>query len=417
MPVICIDPGHGGSDSGAVTDQGRTEKETNLRCALMLRPMLEARGFQVQMTRTGDTWLSLADRCKIANDGNADVLVSIHADGSFKDGKRDPVAQGHHTIHSVHDVPQGAGFILARAIVEKITENTGRVPFVMRGYVPTSPGTWARWNSSGTTDFYGMIRLADMTSVIIERGFMTNPTDAGLLFDNAHLQLQARGIADAITGIYGQQLTPILGRPQATVHQAKQWAKDRNAHQRFIDIADEYWWQGPLLGIRPEVAYAQSAKETAFGRYGGAVHPDQNNWAGIKTATATGDQPEDHETFASPAEGVRAHYNHLCAYVGKNPVGDPHGRYYLVTRLSWAGTIRHVEELGGRWAPNPDYGNSIIRDYLTPLLKTEALEAPETPETPGYDQYVSRDEFEQLVARVAAMEQTFEQMAKILRGD
>ncbi len=164
--------------------------------------------------------------------------------------------------------------------------------------------------------------------------------------------------------------TQILGSPGATVAQAQRWAQARGAHSRFINIAPTYWQYGAATGIRPEVLYAQSAKETAFGNYGGAVTPDQNNWAGIKTVNATGDEREDHESFPTPTEGVRAHFNHMCAYTGLAPSGQPHGRYYLVLTIPWAGTIRYVEELGGRWAPDPGYGNSIVSHYLNGLLAT-----------------------------------------------
>ena len=97
--------------------------------------------------------------------------------------------------------------------------------------------------------------------------------------------------------------------------------------------------------------------------------PEQNNWAGIKTDDAAGDRPEDHETFDSPEEGVRAHFNHLCAYVGMNPIGEPHDRYLIVVSLSWAGTIKFVEELSTRWAPSPEYGGSVT-DYMEDLLNT-----------------------------------------------
>lgn len=127
------------------------------------------------------------------------------------------------------------------------------------------------------------------------------------------------------------------------------------------------------------MAYSQAAKETAFGHYGGAVDPAQNNWAGIKTRNASGDRQEDHESFQTPEDGVRAHFNHLAVYVGLNPIGEPHGRYLLVKSLPWAGTVRIVEKLGGKWAPNLDYGKSIVRDYLTGLLATEA--SPEEDET------------------------------------
>jgi len=174
-------------------------------------------------------------------------------------------------------------------------------------------------------------------------------------------------------------LTPIVGQAQTEVEQACAWARARGAHIRFVEIADVYWKFGELTGIRPEVLYAQSAKETAFGRFGGAVTVDQNNWAGIKTRNASGDLKADHETFAHPEDGVRAHFNHMSAYVGLEPIGIPHGRY-VVMRLTWAGTVRHVEELGGKWVPAEDYGRVIVRDYLDPLLSTAFI--PDAPPPP-----------------------------------
>ncbi len=168
--------------------------------------------------------------------------------------------------------------------------------------------------------------------------------------------------------------TPIMGEPEASVSQAQKWAQSRDAHQRFIDIAPTYWKYGRLMGIRPEVLYAQSAKETAFGRYGGVVEPYFNNWAGIKTAEGGPcDCPDAHEKFDTPEDGVRGHFNHIGAYVGIDPVGEPHGRYYVVLTTSWAGTIKYVEELGGRWAPSSTYGESVVNDYLRGLLRTEIL--------------------------------------------
>jgi len=165
--------------------------------------------------------------------------------------------------------------------------------------------------------------------------------------------------------------TPIVGEPSVTLEQAKQWAVNKKSHQRFIDIADYYWYYGNITGIRPEILYAQAAKETNYGKYTGKVVPEQNNWAGIKTKNATGDTTYDHESFATPEDGVRAHFNHMCAYIGLEPLGTPHGRYYSVKSLSWAGTVRTVEELGGKWAPHPDYGVSIMTDYVYDMQNTK----------------------------------------------
>jgi hypothetical protein len=174
--------------------------------------------------------------------------------------------------------------------------------------------------------------------------------------------------------------TPITGKPQAAVSQAQEWARQNGAHQRFIEIAKVYWRYGQLTGIRPEVLYAQSANETAYGRYGGVVAPEQNNWAGIKVREPAGDRREDHETFDTPDDGVRAHFNHMSAYVGLNPIGEPHPRYHIVKSASWAGTVRYVEELGGKWAPGANYGANIVRGFLTPLLATGI--PPEEPSLP-----------------------------------
>lgn len=165
--------------------------------------------------------------------------------------------------------------------------------------------------------------------------------------------------------------TPLLGASVATLEQAKKWAASRGAHQRYIDIADLYWKYGELTGIRADVLYAQAAKETNFGKYTGRVKPEQNNWAGIKKYGATGDLPEDHEDFATPEDGVRGHFNHMCAYVGLNPIGEPHGRYRSAKSLSWAGTVRTVEQLGGKWCPDVNYGVSIINNYLNPMINTK----------------------------------------------
>lgn len=155
--------------------------------------------------------------------------------------------------------------------------------------------------------------------------------------------------------------TPITGDAQITAEQAQSWAAAKGAADRFIEAAPLYWKYGEITGIRPEVMYAQAGKETAYGNYGGAVLPEMNNWAGIKIKSPEGDRTEDHETFATPDDGVRAHFNHMSAYVGLEPVGEPHDRYYVVKTISWAGTVKFVEQLGGRWCPDINYGYDILK--------------------------------------------------------
>lgn len=152
----------------------------------------------------------------------------------------------------------------------------------------------------------------------------------------------------------------IMGAAQIDVKTAKAWAKTKGAHDRYLDVAELYWKYGELTGIRPEVLYAQAGKETGYGRYGGRVLPEMNNWAGIKKYGATGDETEDHEVFETPEDGVRGHFNHMSAYVGVEPVGETHGRYKSVKSLLWAGTVTDVAQLGGTWCPDKSYGHQII---------------------------------------------------------
>ena len=158
----------------------------------------------------------------------------------------------------------------------------------------------------------------------------------------------------------------IKGYTTVSKEDAKAWAKSKGANQRFIDIADLYWKYAIITGVRAEVMYAQAAFETGFGTYKGNVVPSQNNWAGIKTKYATGDRTYDHESFATPEDGVRGHYNHMLAYIGGEPVGTPHGRYYSVKSMPWAGTVKTVEELSGKWCPRGDYSNTILK-FLTEM--------------------------------------------------
>lgn len=163
--------------------------------------------------------------------------------------------------------------------------------------------------------------------------------------------------------------TELIGDPEVTVEEAQAWARNEGAADIYVNIAPIYWKYGKLTGLRADLLYAQAAKETGFGHYDGAVTADMNNWAGIKTKEATGDKKSDHETFATPDDGVRAHFNHMSAYVGLKPIGTPHARYYVLSEMPWAGEVQFLEALGGRWCPNLYYGYSILHDLYEPMLE------------------------------------------------
>ncbi len=83
--------------------------------------------------------------------------------------------------------------------------------------------------------------------------------------------------------------------------------KQEGLQERFVNIAEFYWQLAPERNIRPEVLYVQSARETGNGHFGRLVTPEMNNWAGIKKEGYRVQSREDHESFASDFDGVRAH--------------------------------------------------------------------------------------------------------------
>jgi N-acetylmuramoyl-L-alanine amidase len=161
---ICIDPGHGGRDPGAV-DHGVKEASLNLAVALQLRPILQRAGHSVIMTRETDVALGptlatdLARRSTISDQSDADICLSIHHNAS---GTSDPghSAQGIET----YAWPGGKGEELARRIHRLSLLFTGAAD---RG-VRTDKKFW-------------MIRKPVAPAVLLELGFVTNAGEVALL--------------------------------------------------------------------------------------------------------------------------------------------------------------------------------------------------------------------------------------------
>jgi hypothetical protein len=165
----------------------------------------------------------------------------------------------------------------------------------------------------------------------------------------------------------------LVGKPRATREQCREFAEENGAPSYVHEWVDLVWRWGEATGIRPDVLFAQEMLETDRGKFTGKVPPGYRNVAGIKIKSPSPfDVREDHEQFPSWSEGIRAHANHLCAYTGLKPVKGPNGeqihdRYFVVASLAWAGTIKNVEGLSGRYAPRHDY-HVLLRDgFLKPI--------------------------------------------------
>ena len=111
---ICVDAGHGGSDVGALSPHGWYEKDVNLMLARVLRDVLEHVGFQVVMTRDGDSFPSLLDRPQLAYDLRVDAFISIHHNSS--PAHRDPRLVRHTTTYAA----TSNGLDLARCIQKRL---------------------------------------------------------------------------------------------------------------------------------------------------------------------------------------------------------------------------------------------------------------------------------------------------------
>ena len=82
MPVVVIDPGHGGTDAGAKGPNNTLEKTVTLNLAQVLAQQLKAR-YRVVLTRNGDYGLDHSSRTSVANHAKADILISLHTGSSF----------------------------------------------------------------------------------------------------------------------------------------------------------------------------------------------------------------------------------------------------------------------------------------------------------------------------------------------
>ena len=111
---ILVDPGHGGSDTGALSPHGWCEKDVNLSQARAVRDALKKEGFQVLMTRDDDSFPPLYSRPKLAYDEHVDVFISVHHNACRAD--RNPREVRHTTTYASNE----KGLALAAAIQKRI---------------------------------------------------------------------------------------------------------------------------------------------------------------------------------------------------------------------------------------------------------------------------------------------------------
>lgn len=176
--TIVLDPGHGGSDSGAIGPTGVTEKSITLRVASELRQLLIDAGAKVLMTRTTDVDVApqpatdageLQARCDVANQAKADIFLSIHMD-SFSNGS----AKG--TTGYYYAKGSQAGKRLADYIRQGVIDQIGT----------TDRGT-------KSCNFY-VVKNTTMPASLVELAFVSNPQEETLMNSPDGIKKAAKGI-------------------------------------------------------------------------------------------------------------------------------------------------------------------------------------------------------------------------------
>ncbi len=170
---VVLDPGHGGSDSGAVNSTfGLSEKDLTLDIAARTRANLQAMGYSVALTREGDTALGNSERGEIANACGADVFIMIHLNGST-----DPSVNYTQTFWGKKQKDLKFSQAMSGAMGSLGIPNNGAGQFANGGLLQ-----------------------ATMPSTLVEAVFLTNNGEAKQLADGARQDVIAAATAQGVQG-------------------------------------------------------------------------------------------------------------------------------------------------------------------------------------------------------------------------
>ncbi|WP_043793603.1 N-acetylmuramoyl-L-alanine amidase [Solidesulfovibrio fructosivorans] len=210
--TVMIDPGHGGKDPGAQGLYGVTEKDVNLRFAKELGAILRKRGFKVLYTRTRDVFIPLEKRTEMANSQGADLFVSIHCNAHGDPGSsgletyslnlansRDAVrVAARENAASQKKISDLQAILSDLMLSSKTSESKDLAKFVQKRTVSELRGKYRiRDRGPHEAPFFVLIG-ANMPAVLVELGYITNPTEAKRLSSDAYLRKLADGLADGI---------------------------------------------------------------------------------------------------------------------------------------------------------------------------------------------------------------------------
>ncbi len=188
---VVLDPGHGGSETGAIGPGGLREEDVNLDVALRVKRLLEQRGAIVVMTRATDVRVTIDTRASLAVALQPLAFVSIHHNSGASRESTTPGSETYHHLES-DDSRRLAGLVYEELIARLSPYGTDWV-------VGGDAGAHARRSLNDGDDFYGILRRSQgVPSVLSESAYLSNPAEEALLDTEGFRESEATAIANAI---------------------------------------------------------------------------------------------------------------------------------------------------------------------------------------------------------------------------
>jgi len=187
---VVIDAGHGGPvDTGAVAPTGLAEKEINLQVSQAAQAILEERGIASVLTRVGDYPIPIRTRAEYARLMGAEALVSIHHNAPTAPASEIPGVEIFVKNDSTES--QRLGGLLYEASMAALGQ------FDIDWDRSPDAGVMTVVNTEGS-DAYGMVRLPEMPSALVELGYIANRAEAELYQTQEYVAAAAGSVADAV---------------------------------------------------------------------------------------------------------------------------------------------------------------------------------------------------------------------------
>jgi N-acetylmuramoyl-L-alanine amidase len=228
-PVIVIDPGHGGHDSGAQKN-GTVEKDVVLAFGLALRKKLEATGrYRVLMTRDNDTFVELDDRRAFAERNQAALFIAIHADYASNSARgatiyslRESVAEdlkrsakgqakelAGEDLKAVKAAADDVGAIksfFADLAQREVDANQERTSVFTRSVIEYMGQSTGLKDSPDRSAAFRVLKTAQVPAVLIELAYVSNAEDAQLLRSDSWRDKVSGSIVTAVENYFSNQI-------------------------------------------------------------------------------------------------------------------------------------------------------------------------------------------------------------------